>query len=96
LSLANLLQAKGHLLEAEAVRVGLRVGRALLALHHAGLLHGDVAPGNILSVHGRWVLADPGLVRFLGEQGKCRNRSYYPDLKACRPFDDLYALGLII
>ncbi len=96
LSLDNLLQAKGHLLEAEAVRVGLRVGRALSGLHHAGLFHGDVAPGNILSVHGRWVLADPGLVRFLGEQGLCRNRSYYPDLKACRPFDDLYALGLTI
>jgi Protein kinase domain len=96
LSLANLLQAKGHLLEAEAVGIGLRVGRALSALHHAGLLHGDVAPGNILSVHGRWVLADPGLVRFLGEPGICRNRTYYPDLKASRPFDDLHALGFIL
>jgi serine/threonine protein kinase len=95
-SLANLLRSVGHLPEAEAIHIALRMCRALLTLHRAGLLHGDVAPGNILRVNGRWVLADPGLVRFLGEQGICRNRSYYPDLKASRPYDDLYALGLML
>jgi hypothetical protein len=96
LSLASLLQARGHMPEAEAVRVGLRMGRALAALHHAGLLHGDVSPANILSVHGRWVLADPGLVRFLGELGICRDKDHYPDPTASRLFDDLYALGLTL
>jgi hypothetical protein len=96
LSLASLLQARGHLPEAEAVAVGLRMGRALAALHQAGLLHGDVSPANILSVHGRWVLADPGLVRFLGELGICRDKSHYPDPKASRRSDDLYALGLTL
>jgi serine/threonine protein kinase len=96
LSLASRLQANGHLPEAEAVAVGLRMGRALAALHHAGLLHGDVSPANILSVHGRWVLADPGLVRFLGELGICRDKDHYPDPKASRRSDDLYALGLTL
>ena len=96
LSLASLLQARGHLPDAEAVWVGLRMGRALAVLHHAGLLHGDVSPANIHSVHGRWVLADPGLVRFLGELGICRDKDHYPDPKASRRFDDLHALGLTL
>ena len=96
LSLASRLQADGHLPEPEAVAVGLRMGRALAALHHAGLMHGDVSPANILRVHGRWILADPGLVRFQGELGICRDKSHYPDPKASRRSDDLHALGLTL
>jgi serine/threonine protein kinase len=96
MSLANQLQARGHLPEREAVRIGICIVRALLALHEAGLLHGDVAPGNILSIRSRWVLADPGLVRFLGEQGICRNQRYYARPKPVLPSDDLYAVGVIL
>jgi serine/threonine protein kinase len=96
LSLANQLQARGHLPEEEAASIGICLVRALLVLHQAGLLHGDVAPGNVLSVRGRWVLADPGLVRFLGEPGICRNKKYYPKPQAVRPCDDLYAVGVIL
>lgn len=96
LTVANQLQAKGHLAELEAVRVGLGVARALQVLNHAGFVHGDLGPGNILSLRRGWVLADPGLVRFLGEHRLCRNKEYYPDLKGSRPCDDLYALGLIL
>jgi serine/threonine protein kinase len=95
LSLANQLQARGHLPEEEAAGIGICLVRALLVLHQAGLLHGDVAPGNVLSVRGRWVLADPGLVRFLGEPGICRNKTYYPK-PPVRPCDDLYAVGVIL
>src|SRR6266568_2590864 len=96
LSLANQLEARGHLSDQETVRVGIGIARALSTLHHAGLLHGDATPFNILRVHGRWVLADPGLVRFLGQPGITRDRTYYPDPRAMRPWDDLYALGLTI
>jgi hypothetical protein len=96
LSLANLLQAKGHLPELQAVEVAISMGRGLAVLHEAGLVHGDVSPGNILRVRGRWVLADPSLVRFIGDLGICRNRVYYPDVKACRPRDDLYAMGVLL
>ncbi len=96
LSLANQLAARGHLPESEAVSVAICLVRALAALHHHGLLHGDVAPSNILSIHGRWVLADPGLVRFVGQHGICRNRLYYPQAASIRPGDDLYAVGIIL
>jgi serine/threonine protein kinase len=96
LSLANQLQARGHLPEKEAANIALCLARGLLALHRAGLLHGDVAPGNILSVSGHWVLGDPGLVRFLGEPGICRNQRYYPKPQPVRQTDDLYAVGVIL
>jgi len=96
LSLENRLQAVGHLVEREAVRIAICMVRALTTLHEAGLLHGDVSPSNILSRHGRWVLADPGLVRFLGEHGICRNRTYYPPPKVDRASHDLYAVGVLV
>jgi hypothetical protein len=95
-SLANHLQARGRLSDREAVSISLCLVRGLLALHHAGLLHGDVAPANILRIHGRWVLADPGLVRFLGEPGICRNRRYYPMPQPVRQNDDFYAVGVVL
>ena len=95
-SLANHVAARGHLPEQQAVGIALNVVRGLLALHQTGLLHGDVALGNILSVRGRWVLADPGLVRFLREPGICRNQRYYPKPQPILPCDDLYAVGVIL
>ena len=96
LSLAHHLEARGHLAEQRAVDIALSVVRGLLILHQAGLLHGDVALGNILSVRGRWVLADPGLVRFLREPGICRNQRYYPKPQPILPCDDLYAVGVVL
>ncbi|HVM51316.1 MAG TPA: protein kinase [Candidatus Acidoferrum sp.] len=96
MSLANQLQARGHLPEREAVGIAIGVGRGLSVLHGGGLLHGDVAPGNVLCVRGRWVLCDPGLVCFIGEHGICRNRTYYPNGPAARPGDDLYAVGRLL
>ncbi len=96
LSLANQIAARGHLPEQQAVRIALNVVRGLLALHQTGLLHGDVASGNILSVRGRWVLADPGLVRFLREPGICRNQRYYPSPQPVLACDDLYAVGVVL
>jgi serine/threonine protein kinase len=95
-SLANRLQTVGHIPELEAARIALGLVRGLSMLHECGLLHGDVSPSNILTVHGRWVLADPGLVRFQGEHGICRNRVYYPQPKVTLPADDLYAVGIIL
>jgi len=95
-SLANRLDSKGHLPEPEAIRIALGVLSALAALHEAGLLHGDVSPANILRTQGVWVLADPGLVRFVGQHGICRDRRYYPQAASVRPGDDLYAVGLTL
>lgn len=96
LSLASYLETRGHMAEKTACRLAIELVQALSALHQAGLLHGDVSPANVLSVGSRWVLADPGLVRFLGEPGICRNRIYYPQPAPSRASDDLYAVGVIL
>jgi hypothetical protein len=96
LSLQNQLEAKGHIVEKDAVGIAAGLVRALATLHETGLLHGDCTPPNILSMQGRWVLADPGLVRFIGQPEICRNKSYYPQSPVVRPCDDLYAVVVVV
>lgn len=67
-SLARLVAARGHLSPGEVVTVLAPLAAALGRLHAAGVVHGDVSPGNVLlDLDGRPVLADLGLARVLGE-----------------------------
>ena len=67
-SLAALVRARGHLGPGEVVTVLAPVAGALGRLHAAGVVHGDVSPGNVLlDLDGRPVLADLGVGRVLGE-----------------------------
>lgn len=67
-SLASLVAARGHLSPGEVVTVLAPVAAALGRLHAAGVVHGDVSPGNVLlDLGGRPVLADLGLGHVLGE-----------------------------
>jgi len=53
----------------QAVQIASHAARGLQAIHAAGLLHGDVKPGNlILGVDGRGRVADLGVVRFGRQQ----------------------------
>jgi len=61
---------------ADCLRVGLDVVGGLARLHHRGLIHRDVKPGNIIFIDGRAKLADIGLVSrenerrtFVGTEG---------------------------
>ncbi|HMM95841.1 protein kinase [Phycicoccus sp.] len=67
-SLAGLIAARGHLGPGEVVTVLAPLAGALGRLHAAGVVHGDVSPGNVLlDLDGRPVLADLGVGRVLGE-----------------------------
>ncbi|MGL5858081.1 MAG: serine/threonine protein kinase [Angustibacter sp.] len=66
-SLADLVAARGHLTSAETVSVVAPLARTLADLHAQGVVHGDLAPGNVLLDRGgRPVLGDLGTVRVTG------------------------------
>ncbi|MFI1330467.1 protein kinase [Streptomyces sp. NPDC020845] len=61
-SLDDLIDERGVVEPLEAAAIGAKVADALGAGHHAGVLHRDVKPGNVLLDHdGRVVLTDFGI-----------------------------------
>ncbi len=89
------------------IKVVKDVGRALEALHAAGLIHCDVKPENILFRNdGTAVLADYGIVRLTGTTSRSgrnvlRGSPEYmsPEHAAGRPLDeraDIYSLGIVL
>jgi hypothetical protein len=68
-SLADLLAVRGRLTAGEAVTVFTPMASTLGALHRAGAVHSDVAPGNILFTRaGKPMLSDFDASRLVGEQ----------------------------
>jgi serine/threonine protein kinase len=66
-SLAELVRARGPLRPAEVVTLLVALARALADLHAGGVVHGDLAPGNVLFTQdGRPLLSDLGLGSVLG------------------------------
>jgi len=66
-SLAQLACARGQLTAGETVTTVAPLFRALDDLHHAGVVHGDLAPGKVLfSAEGRPLIADLGLADLSG------------------------------
>ncbi|WP_432132624.1 serine/threonine-protein kinase [Streptomyces tendae] len=67
-SLAEVIDAEGALPPRETARIGVEVLAALRAAHHAGVLHRDVKPANVLlSEEGRVVLTDFGIATVEGD-----------------------------
>ncbi|WP_432491340.1 serine/threonine-protein kinase [Kineococcus auxinigenes] len=68
-SLAQVLHQRRRLGAAEVVGLLSVLGPALEELHSAGVVHGDLAPGNVLlDARGEPLLADLGLARVLGRR----------------------------
>ena len=66
-SLATLLGSRGHLRPGETVTTVAPLFGALADLHAVGVVHGDLAPDNVLfSAEGRPLISDLGVVGLLG------------------------------
>ena len=57
----SLADANGRLRRDQIIEVGAQIGRALAAVHRAGVVHRDVKPGNILLAGGGAKLTDFGI-----------------------------------
>jgi tetratricopeptide (TPR) repeat protein len=101
-TLSALLAAQGPFGYREAALIGIELGKALRAVHAAGLLHRDIKTANAMREEGgRILLMDFGLThehdatyRF-GGTAAC----LAPELLAARPASvssDIYALGVLL
>ena len=79
-SLTELIAARGRLEPGEVSTICTPIAEALAALHAAGVVHGDLAPGNILfTADGRPLLSDFEAARLVGE-------SHPPQVSGTRGF----------
>jgi serine/threonine protein kinase len=98
---------EGPYAEPDALAIGIQIARALDHAHHAGLIHRDVKPKNILITRtGAAKLADMGLARAVSdreaaeaEAGRAFGTPYYispEQIRAEKNIDyraDIYGLG---
>lgn len=95
MDLAELAGRRRPLALEECIWLGVRLGEALEAMHAAGIVHGDVAPANVLVGQDRAVLVDTMGALLTGERGT-------PGFRAPERLDgatapgDVCSLGLLL
>jgi hypothetical protein len=102
-TLDRLIELQGRVAEAQVLEVGIQIASGLRAAHHAGLIHRDVKPGNILFADAHTAkIVDFGLAIFAEDEAKTRGEiwgtPYYvaPEKLDQKPEDfrsDIYSLG---
>lgn len=65
-SLEGIVSAAGHLSVAEALSIIGELGEAVSDLHHHGIIHCDIAPGNVIIAADGAHLIDFGIARYFG------------------------------
>jgi len=102
ITLSKFLKSGERMTEEELRELALGVARALTHIHSEGHVHGDVKPGNIIRVKGRWKLGDLGLMRSVDERltGPLLGSLTYaaPEMlqNEFGPAADVYALGVTV
>ncbi len=101
-TLARWVEAEGPRSEKETIEIGITLSDALSAVHHAGLLHRDIKPGNAMRAEdGRILLMDFGLSHELYQEGRWGGTPGYmaPELLRGGPpsvESDIYAMGVLL
>ncbi|MGE3311838.1 MAG: CHASE2 domain-containing protein [Limisphaerales bacterium] len=94
------LRARGGLPAAEALELGIHLGRALKFLHDRQLIHRDIKPANVLYARGQPRLGDIGLVTAMapsdGRVSFLGTKGYMAPEGPGTATADVYSLGKLL
>ena len=96
-TLSSVIAGEKALSVKESLELGLTLAKGLVTLQRHHLLHRDIKPGNVISVHGRFVLSDPGLLVEESEAASLVGTpGYVPPENFVGTGGDVYSLGLTL
>jgi WD40 repeat protein/serine/threonine protein kinase len=97
LTLREEMRVRGRMPVGRVLEIGAKLASALDHLHHAGLVHRDVKPSNIIFVGGSPKLADIGLVAGISDaRSYVGTEGFVPPEGPGTPAADIYSLGKVL